>query len=199
MAIKRIDHIAIVVPDADEAASFYRDTLGLPLSHVETVEGQAVKVAFFPLAGGEIELVEPVTADSGVAQYLEKRGAGMHHLCLEVDDIDAALDTLKRSGADLIDDKPAAGSGGTRVAFLHPRSTYGVLIELVEKPNQPAQKTQEVVKGVALWGRAFTAGWTAFWRTLLQRGPLLHPRSGITLKAEGEMIEVDLPSADPDQ
>lgn len=198
MPIKRIDHIAIVVPDADEAAHFYRDTLGLPLSHIEAVPGQGVKVAFFPLAGGEIELVEPVTAESGVARYLEKRGPGMHHLCLEVDDIDAALDALKRKGADLIDETPAAGSGGTRVAFLHPRSTYGVLIELVEKPRT-VRAAGRVGRGAALWVRAAAAGWVAFWQTLAQGRALRHPPEGITLKAEGEMLWDAAPEDRADQ
>ena len=132
MPVKRIDHIAIVVPDVAEAAAFYRDALGLEVQHIEEVAGQGVKVAFLPVGESEIELVEPTSDASGVAKFLSKNGPGMHHLCLEVDDLDATLASLKAKGVGLINEQPALGAGGKRIAFIHPRSTSGVLIELVE-------------------------------------------------------------------
>jgi methylmalonyl-CoA/ethylmalonyl-CoA epimerase len=132
MPVQRIDHVAVVVEDIEKANAFYRDALGLDLSHVEEVESQGVKVAFFPLGDSEIELVEPTTDDSGVARYLAGRGPGIHHICLEVDDIAATLADLKARGVELINEQPVPGSGGRQIAFVHPRSTSGVLIELYE-------------------------------------------------------------------
>jgi methylmalonyl-CoA/ethylmalonyl-CoA epimerase len=132
MSIKRIDHIAIAVSNVEEAAAFYRDALGLEVQHIEEVGGQAVKVAFLPVGGSEIELVEPTSEDSGTAKFLSQHGPGMHHLCLEVDDLDATLARLKAQGVQLINEEPVPGAGGKRIAFIHPRSTSGVLIELTE-------------------------------------------------------------------
>jgi methylmalonyl-CoA epimerase len=130
--IKKIDHIAIVVRSIEEALQAYQGALGLELTEVEEVPEQAVRVAFLPVGESEIELVEPITTDSGTAKFLEKRGEGMHHICLEVDDIEATLQDLAAKGIQLIDEQPRQGAHG-RVAFLHPRSAHGVLIELVEK------------------------------------------------------------------
>ena len=130
--IKRVDHIGIVVRSIEEALKVYRYALGLPLARVQEVPEQAVKIAFLPVGDGEIELVEPTTADSGVARFLEKRGEGLHHICFEVEDIEAALRDLAAKGLRLIDKEPRQGTIG-RVAFLHPKSTHGVLIELMEK------------------------------------------------------------------
>ncbi len=130
--IKRIDHIAIVVEDIDAALGFWRDTLGLELDHVEDVPEQKSMVAFLPTAGSEVELVEPTTDDSGVARYLQKRGPGMHHICFEVDDIEAALAQMKTKGVRLINETPTLGAGGKKIAFVHPESTNGVLVELYE-------------------------------------------------------------------
>jgi len=132
MGIKKIDHIAVVVPDIDQALAFWRDALGLELTHVEEVTGQAVQVAFLPTGESEVELVKPVTETSGLAKYLDKHGPGMHHICLEVDDIQGMLDQLKAKGVRLINEEPTVGAGGKKVAFVHPKSTGGVLIELVE-------------------------------------------------------------------
>lgn len=131
----KINHIAIVVENVDEALRFWRDALGLPLHHVEHNEAEAVDIAFLPVGEGEIELIAPFTEDSGVAKYLAKRGAGLHHLCLEVDDIEAALRALAEQGAELINETPRARPDGTRYAFVHPRSTGGVLLELYELPR----------------------------------------------------------------
>ena len=130
--IKRIDHIAIVVEDIDAALGFWRDTLGLELDHVEDVPEQKSMVAFLPTAGSEVELVRPTTDDSGVARYLQKRGPGMHHICFEVDDLEAVLAQMKTKGVRLINETPTLGAGGKKIAFVHPESTNGVLVELYE-------------------------------------------------------------------
>jgi methylmalonyl-CoA/ethylmalonyl-CoA epimerase len=132
--IKRIDHIAIVVEDIEAALGFWRDALGLPLDHVAQVPEQQSAVAFLPVGGSEVELVQPTTETSGVARYLAKRGPGMHHLCLEVDDLAQTLATLKAKGVRLIDETPRAGTGGKHYAFIHPESADGVLVELYQLP-----------------------------------------------------------------
>ncbi len=133
MAIKKIDHIGIVVRDIEAALKVYRDALGLELTRAESVPEQAAKIAFLPAGESEIELVEPTTDDGGIARYLAKRGEGVHHLCLEVDDIEAALAQMAAQGMELIDEKPRHGSDGQRYAFVHPKSAHGVLIELYER------------------------------------------------------------------
>jgi methylmalonyl-CoA/ethylmalonyl-CoA epimerase len=130
--IKKIDHIAIVVEDIDEALGFWRDALGLELHQVEEVPDQESLVAFLPVGDGEIELVEPTSQDSGVARYLHKRGPGIHHICFEVDDIQATLDKLKGHDVRLIHETALTGTGGKKFAFIHPQSTHGVLVELYE-------------------------------------------------------------------
>jgi len=130
--IKRIDHIAIVVDDLDSALGFWRDALGLEIIAVEDIPEQQSIVAFLPAGGSLVELVKPTTADSGVARYLQKRGPGMHHICFEVEDIDSALADLKTRGVRLINEAPLTGADGKRLAFIHPESTNGVLVELYE-------------------------------------------------------------------
>ena len=130
--IKQISHVAVVVDDIDSALNFWHDGLGIEVTHVENLEEQKVRVAFLPMGESEIELVEPTTDDSGVARFLKKNGPGMHHICLEVDDIMASLDHLKTLGIRLINEEPIVGAGGKRVAFIHPESTQGVLVELYE-------------------------------------------------------------------
>jgi methylmalonyl-CoA epimerase len=129
--IKKVDHIGIAVRDIEEARQPY-EALGLTVTYVKEVSDQQVKVAFLPVGDTEVELVQPTTADSGVSRFLEKRGEGVHHLCFEVEDIEATLADLKARGMRLIDQEPRQGAFG-RVAFLHPRAAHGVLIELVEK------------------------------------------------------------------
>lgn len=129
----KINHVAIVVEDVDVALKFWHDALGLPLQHVEHNEDELVNIAFLPLGEGEVELIAPFTPESGVAKYLAKKGAGLHHLCLEVEDIDAALTQLKERGAELITEQPKVRPDGTRYGFVHPKSTGGVLLELYEK------------------------------------------------------------------
>ena len=130
--INRIDHIAIVVEDIDTALGFWRDSLGLKFQHVEDIPEQQSTVAFLPVGDSEIELVQPTTDDSGVSRYLQKRGPGMHHVCLEVDDIEGMLARLKEKGIRLINESPLTGAGGKKLAFIHPESTNGVLVELYQ-------------------------------------------------------------------
>ena len=130
--IQRIHHAAIVVQDLEAGLRFWRDALGLQLEHIEDVPEQASRVAFLPIGDAEIELVLPTTDDSGLARYLAKRGPGIHHLCLEVDDLAAALDQLRRHKVRLINEQPVAGAGGRLAAFVHPESTGGVLLELYQ-------------------------------------------------------------------
>jgi methylmalonyl-CoA/ethylmalonyl-CoA epimerase len=132
VAIKRIHHIAIVVEDIETTLGFWRDALGLELEHIVDVPEQKSEVAFLPVGDTEIELVRPTTDDSGVAKYLQKRGPGMHHICFEVDDIEGALRQLKARGVRLINETPMPGAGGKQIAFIHPESTSGVLVELYQ-------------------------------------------------------------------
>jgi methylmalonyl-CoA/ethylmalonyl-CoA epimerase len=132
--IKGIDHIAIVVEDLEEALKFWRDRLGLALDHIETVSSQGVKIAFLPVGDSEVELVQPLDDESGVAKYLRKKGPGMHHLCFEVEDIQERLRELESQGVRLIDHEPHVMDDGRKLAFLHPKSASGVLIELYELP-----------------------------------------------------------------
>ncbi|MEW6579483.1 MAG: methylmalonyl-CoA epimerase [Chloroflexota bacterium] len=133
--IKRIDHLAIVVESIEGALGFWRDALGLPVTRTETNAREQVEIAFLPVGESEIELLEPTEADSGIGQHLAKRGAGMHHVCVEVDDIEAALARLTAHGVALINETPRVRDDGTRYAFVHPRSASGVLVELYEKPG----------------------------------------------------------------
>lgn len=129
--VKKINHVAIVVENIDSALAFWRDQLGLTLDHIEDVPSQASKVAFLPVGEGEVELVEPTDPESGLAKYLEKRGEGMHHLCVEVDDIESVLSSLNAKGVRLINMEPV-DLPGRRMAFIHPKSTNGVLLELYQ-------------------------------------------------------------------
>jgi methylmalonyl-CoA/ethylmalonyl-CoA epimerase len=132
--VKRIDHIAVVVEDMEKTLAFWRDALGMELTHVRDVPAEQSQVAFLPAGESEIELVLPTTGDSGLAKYLEKRGPGMHHVCLEVDDIAGMLAQLKEKGVQLINEEPRTGADGKKYAFIHPRSANGVMVELYELP-----------------------------------------------------------------
>lgn len=127
----KIDHIGIVVRDIEEALKVYEAALGLPLKEVVEVPDQKVQVAFLPIGESNIELVQPTTDDTGIAKYLARRGEGIHHLCIEVEDVEKALAQFKDQGVQLIDEEPRQGAHG-RVAFVHPKGAHGVLIELVE-------------------------------------------------------------------
>lgn len=130
--ITKINHIAILVGDLESPLNFWRDALGLELTQVEEVPGEQARIAFLPTGDSEIELVQPTTDDSGLARYLDKRGPGMHHICLEVDDIDGMLVQLKEKGIQLINEEAKVGSDGRRYAFVHPKSASGVMVELYE-------------------------------------------------------------------
>ena len=127
-----LDHVAVAVPDLEEAAKAYVEGLGMALGGVEVVEGQGAKVGFFDLGGPRIELVQPTGPDTPLAKFLEKRGPGLHHIALKVDDIAAALERLKGAGVRLIDEEPREGAGGKKVAFIHPKAMGGLLLELVQ-------------------------------------------------------------------
>ena len=131
--VDSMHHAAIVVKDIDEALRFYRDALGLELEERRRVEAEDVEIAFLPLGESEIELLSPLSSDSGVARFLEKRGEGLHHICLAVDDIDAAMGRLEQAGAEVLSEEPQQGTDGTRYLFVHPKSAHGVLIELYEE------------------------------------------------------------------
>jgi methylmalonyl-CoA/ethylmalonyl-CoA epimerase len=128
----RINHLAIVVDDIDAALGFWRDALGLPLGKTQRSDAEEVDIAFLPLGEGEIELLAPINESSGVAKYLAKRGAGMHHICLEVDDIAATMQRLADHGVELLNDAPKVTEDGTKYCFIHPKSAFGVLVELYE-------------------------------------------------------------------
>lgn len=128
----KINHIAVVVPEIDSALGFWRDALGLTLERTERNDTEGVEIAFLPTGESEIELIAPTAEDSGVARYLAKTGGGLHHLCLEVEDIDAALAQLAAHNIELINEQPRTRPDGIRYAFVHPRSTGGVLVELYE-------------------------------------------------------------------
>ena len=130
--VKQINHVAVVVDDMEEALSFWRDALGIELHELRDVTAEKSQVAFLPLSGSEVELVQPTTNDSGIAKYLAKRGPGMHHICLEVDDIEGMMTQLKSKGIRLINEEPRTASYGKKYAFIHPESTSGVLVELYQ-------------------------------------------------------------------
>ncbi|TLN23502.1 methylmalonyl-CoA epimerase [bacterium] len=129
--INKINHVAIAVPDLEGSLSFWRDALGLAVDHVEEVPSQKSKVAFLPCGDSEVELVNPTAEDTGLAKFIAEKGGGMHHLCFEVDDIDAMLAELKAKGVRLINET-AQVLPGRKMAFVHPKSTGGVLVELYQ-------------------------------------------------------------------
>lgn len=130
--VKQINHIAVVIDDMEKALSFWHDALGMDLHGLRDVPAEKSEVAFLPLPGSEVELVRPTTEDSGIAKYLAKRGPGMHHICLEVDDIEGMMTQLKSKGVRLINEEPRMTADGKRYAFIHPESTSGVLVELYQ-------------------------------------------------------------------
>jgi len=133
MNLRNIDHIGIAVSSLQESLSFWEASLGIELHGIEEVAEQHVRTAFLPVGGTEIELLEPTRPDSSVARFIEKRGEGLHHIAIGVDDIEAALAELKAKGVQLIDETPRNGAGGARIAFVHPKATHGVLLELCER------------------------------------------------------------------
>jgi len=132
----KIDHLGIAVSSIDEAVNFWRDGLGLMLQELEVVEDQGVRVAILPVGDSRIELLEATGEETPVGKFIAKRGPGIHHLSLEVRDLKAMLGKLRERGVRLIDQEPRIGAGGALIAFIHPSSTGGVLIELVQKVNE---------------------------------------------------------------
>src|SRR5438552_18478006 len=130
--ITRVHHVGVVVRDTELAMRFYRDTLGLPVSKQQISSEQGVRATLLTLGDSEIELLEPVAADTGIARYLDKRGEGLHHLCFQVDSVDSDLAALKRQQVEIIDQEPRIGIAG-RICFLHPSALDGTLVELCER------------------------------------------------------------------
>ena len=133
MKLLRIDHLGIAVNSIDNGKNFWTDVLGLTVTDTDTVEAQKTTTAFLPVGESEVELLESTSPDCPVAKYIEKRGQGIQHVAFRVADIEAALEELKAKGIRLIDEKPRMGAGGAKIAFLHPKATNGVLVELCER------------------------------------------------------------------
>jgi len=170
----RINHIAIVVDDIEAALKFWRDSLGLELNHVEDVPDQESIVAFLQVGNSEIELVKPTSDESGVARFLQKRGPGIHHICLEVDDIKASLEILHSKDVRLINETPLIGTGGKKIAFIHPESTHGVLVELYEltqeEPEIRLQRARVLADRVIEGGQAMRQAAVSFLRGIRSNG-----------------------------
>jgi methylmalonyl-CoA/ethylmalonyl-CoA epimerase len=133
--VKKINHIAVAVNNVEESAKFYQNVLGLDLSGVEVVTAQKTRVGFFKIGESNIELVQPSEPDSPLVKFLEAKGSGIHHICFEVDDVEAEVKAFLEKGATMVDQKPRPGAHHTKVAFVHPKSSSGVLIELCELPK----------------------------------------------------------------
>lgn len=131
--VKKVDHIGIAVSNLDDALEFYEKVLGMSLQGIEIVEEQKVKVAFLPIGDTEIELLESTDKEGPIAKFIAKKGEGIQHIAYRVDDIEEALEEMRQKGIRLIDEKPRYGAGGAKIAFLHPKSTHGVLIELCQR------------------------------------------------------------------
>jgi methylmalonyl-CoA/ethylmalonyl-CoA epimerase len=134
--LSTIDHIGVAVHDIDESLALYRDALGMPLVHRETVTEQGVDAALLDVGDGHVELLQPLSPETAVGKFLAKRGPGLHHVAYRVADVDSTLDALRAAGMRLIDEHPRTGIRGSRVAFLHPASTGGVLTEIVEPASE---------------------------------------------------------------
>jgi len=133
MKVLKIDHLGIAVNSIDDGKKFWSDVLGLEFEGAETVEEQKVTTAFFPVGQSEVELLESTAPDGPVAKYIDKKGQGIQHIAFRVENIDEALEELKEKGIQLIDQKPRKGAGGAKIAFLHPKATGGVLVELCQR------------------------------------------------------------------
>lgn len=136
MNLKNIDHIGIAVINMQESLSFWETSLGIEPHGIQEVPEQKLRTAFLPVGGTEIELLESTSADSSVAKFIEKHGEGLHHIAIRVDNIEVALAELKAKGIQLIDETPRNGAGGARIAFVHPKATHGVLLELCERKQK---------------------------------------------------------------
>lgn len=177
--VKRIDHVAIVVDDIEAALGFWRDGLGLEVTHVEDVPDQESVVAFLPTGDSEVELVKPSTVESGVSRFLARRGPGVHHICFEVDDLELYIRRLQEQGVRLINTEPVVGTAGKRIAFVHPESTHGVLVELYELSQQEPEirlaRARTLSDRVLGEGQVMMAGVLGFLRALRDGDPRLAP------------------------
>ncbi|MEW5985808.1 MAG: methylmalonyl-CoA epimerase [Chloroflexota bacterium] len=166
MMIKKISHIAIVVPELEQALGFWVEALGLRVQHIEHVPDQGVDVAFIRIGDSDVELLQPRDESSGVARYLHKRGPGIHHICFEVDNIEEVLTRLKATNVPLIDERPTIGTGGKKIAFIHPKGTNGVLVELyeltAEEPLRRWERLNDMRRRLRQEGRAYTAAIVGF-------------------------------------
>jgi len=133
MKVLKLDHVGIAVKNLDETIGFYRDVLGLNLADIEVVEEQKVKVAFLPVGDTEVELLESTSEDGPIAKYIERNGEGVQHLAFLVDNIEEAIADMQAKGMRMIDEMPRYGAGGAKIAFMHPKSSYRVLVELCER------------------------------------------------------------------
>lgn len=131
--VKKVDHIGIAVKNLDETLKLYEEVLGLHVHGIETSTEQKARVAFLPVGETELEFLESTSPDGAIAKFIEKNGEGIQHICLGVDNIESALADLKAKGVRLINDEPRPGAGGAKIAFLHPKGTYGVLLEISER------------------------------------------------------------------
>jgi methylmalonyl-CoA/ethylmalonyl-CoA epimerase len=134
--LNRIYHLGYAVEDIEPASRFYRENFGVELGEPEMIEEQGVVAVMFRIGESMVELVQPTRPDSPVGRFLERHGEGVHHVAFEVDDLEAALRELRKNGVEIIDEEPRIGAGGTRMAFVHPKSAFGVLTELVELPDR---------------------------------------------------------------
>ncbi len=131
--VKKVDHIGVAVKNLEESLKFYQDVMGMDLAGTEIVEEQHVKVAFLPIGDTEIELLESTDPEGPIARYIDKKGEGVQHIAYKVEDIEVAIAEMKAKGVRMIDEKPRYGAGGAKIAFCHPKSTNGVLIELCQR------------------------------------------------------------------
>ena len=139
--LERIEHVAVAVANLEAAVTTFADVWGLEVAHRERIEGHGVEEAMLPLGDSLLQLIAPTSARSTVARFLERRGEGLHHIAIEVSDITAALARLRAKGVEVIDDEPRPGGRGHLVAFVHPRTSHGLLIELVQRAERPPERT----------------------------------------------------------
>ncbi len=135
MKTLKVDHIGIAVKNLDETLKFYEDVLGMECTGKEEVDEQKVRVAFLPVGDSEVELLESTDPEGPIAKYIDKKGEGIQHIAFRVDNIEQAIETMKEKGIRMIDEKPRYGAGGAKIAFCHPKSTGGVLVELSERED----------------------------------------------------------------
>ena len=173
-SVKRIDHVAVVVDEIESALKFWRDGLGLEVTHVEDIPDMHSIVAFLSTGDSELELVKPTDDISGIARFLKKRGTGMHHICLEVDDIRGYIKRMGSLGLRLINSAPVVGTGGKLIAFIHPESTQGVLVELYEltdvEPEIRLARARALADRALAGGKAVASAALGFLRSLRRSG-----------------------------